>query len=136
MLIFVGLGHIAVIPGKREWMAVRLKRMSGGDPLTIDQTSVTEIATSDVYAAASGRIGKEPAVFFEGATRLLSGRIAGVDLQVVHPRRSYRSGRPAWLVDLGGKRIPIPQRLLPANGRRLIQVFAADAPLTLCRSIR
>ncbi len=135
VLIYVGLGHVVENPqpsasGQRsEWMAARLKRMTGIDPLTIDQTSVTEIAMSDAYALASGRIGKGSAVFFEGVTPLLIGRIAGVDLQVVHPRRSYRFGRPVWLVDLGGKRIPIPQRLLSGKGRRLIQVFAADAPL-------
>jgi len=129
VLIHVGLGHAVENPGGRgEWMAARLKRMTGVDPLTIDQTSVTDIGTPDAHAVAAARIGKTPAVFFEGASPLLIGRIAGVDLQVVHPRRSYRSGRPAWLIDLGGKRIPIPTHLLPAKGRRLIQLFAADAP--------
>ena len=104
-----------------------IKRMTGIDPLTIDQTSVTETATSDAYAAASARIGKDSAVFFEGTNPLLIGRISGVDLQVVHPRRSYRlAGR--WLVELGGKQVPIPKHLLPAKSRRLIQAFAADAP--------
>jgi hypothetical protein len=129
VLMHVGLGHAIEKPGKAtEMMAARLKRMTGVDPLTIDQTSVTDIATPDVYAVATNRIGKTPAVFFEGANPLLIGRIAGVDLQVVHPRRSYRSGRPAWLVELGGKQISIPAHLLPAKGRRLIQLFAADAP--------
>lgn len=134
VLIYVGWGHVVENPPtsasgtRNEWMAARLKRMTGVDPLTIDQTSVTEAATSDVYAVASARIGNRPAVFFEGANPLLVGRTAGVDLQVVHPRRSYRSGRPAWLVELGGKRISVPRRLQALKGRRLIQAFAADAP--------
>lgn len=91
---------------------------------------------SDAYPVAAKRIGKRSPVFFEGANPLLVGRITGVDIQVVHPHRSYRSGRPAWLADLGGKRIPIPKHLLPAKGRGLIQAFAADALSMLCHSIR
>ena len=129
VLIYVGQGHVVERPGKStEMMAARLKRMTGIDPLTIDQAGVTEISTSGAYAAASARIGDSPAVFFEGENPLLIGRNAGVDLQVIHPRRSYRHGRPAWLVAMGGKPVPIPRRLLPTRGRRLIQIFAADAP--------
>jgi hypothetical protein len=130
VLIFVGLGHAVENPGKQtEWMAARLKRMSGVDPLTIDQTSVTDISNArDAYDVAASRINKRSVIFFERANPLLIGRISGVDLQVVHPRRSYRSGRPAWLVELGGKQTRIPRRLMPATGRRLIQVFAANAP--------
>jgi hypothetical protein len=53
---------------------------------------------------------------------------SAVDLQVVHPPRSYRFGRPAWLATLGGKPIAIPKELLPIKGHRLIQVFPAGAP--------
>jgi len=137
VLIYVGQAHVAENPlssssGKRtEWMATRLKRMTGIDPLTIDQASVTDLSTNsrEAYAVAASRIGGSPAVFFEGTNPLVLGRYAGsVDLQVIHPRRSYRSGRPTWLVELGGERVPIPQRLMPVKGRRLIQVFAANAP--------
>ena len=129
VLIYVGQGHVVEKPGKLElFMAARLKRLSTVDPLTIDQAGVTDIATTDAYAAGSARIGNSPVVFFEGVNPLLIGFNAGVDLQVVHPRRSYRHGRPAWLAAMGGKPIPIPHRLLPTRGRRLIQLFAADAP--------
>ena len=136
VLIYVGHAHVAESPlssstGKEtEWMAARLKRMTGVDPLTIDQTSVTDTrGAREVYDAAASRVGKSPAVFYEGANPLVLGMYAdSVDLQVIHPRRSYRSGRPSWLVELGGKRMPIPRRLLPAKGRRLIQAFAANAP--------
>jgi hypothetical protein len=130
VLIHVGLGHAMERPGKStEMMAARLKRMTGVDPLTIDQTSVTDMSNArEAYDVAASRIGRS-SVFFEGAEPLLIGRIAGVDLQVVHPRRSYRWGRPSWLVELGGKATPIPKHLLPAEGkRRLVQVFAANAP--------
>ena len=132
VLIYVGHGHLAEVPGKHgELMGARLKRMTGIDPLTIDQVGVTDLSASarEAYAVASARIGKSSAVFFEDANPLVLGSLPGsVDLQVIHPRRSYRSGRPSWLVDLGGKRIPIPKHLLPAKGPRLIQLFAANAP--------
>ena len=65
----------------------------------------------------------------EGNNPLILGRYAGaVDLQVVHPARAYRYGRPQWLVEMGGTPLAIPKELLPTSGRRLIQVFAADAP--------
>jgi len=135
VLIYVGHAHVAENPlssssGTRtEWMAARLKRMTGVDPLTIDQTGVTDLRTREAYDAAASRIDRRSTVFFEGTNPLVLGVYAGsVDLQVVHPRRSYRSGRPAWLVELGGRQLPIPRRLLPAKGRRLIQLFAANAP--------
>ena len=131
-LIFVGHGHVAENPGKRlEMMATRLKRMSGVDPLTIDQTNVTDLSSParEAYAIAAARIGRSSTVFFERANPLVIGTLAGsVDLQVIHPRRAYVSGRPEWLAALGGKRMLIPQRLMPVKGRRLIQVFAANAP--------
>ena len=132
VLILVGHGHLAEVPGKHgELMGARLKRMTGIDPLTVDQVGVTDLSSSarEAYAVASARIGKSSAVFFEGAHALMLGSLPGsIDLQVIHPRRSYRSGRPTWLIELGGKQIPIPKNLLPAKGRRLIQVFAANAP--------
>jgi hypothetical protein len=135
VLVYVGHAHVAENPlvsasGTRtEWMAARLKRMTGIDPLTIDQTGITDLRTREAHHAAAARINGRPTVFFEGTSPLVLGDYAGsVDLQVVHPRRSSRHGRPAWLAELGGKRMPIPRRLLPPNGRRLVQVFAADAP--------
>lgn len=132
VLIFVGHGHLAELPGRHgELMGARLKRMSGVDPLTIDQTNVTDLSSSarDAYAIAAARIGRNSTAFFEGANPLILGTLAGsVDLQVIHPRRAYVSGRPEWLAALGGKRMLVPQRLMPAKGRRLIQVFAANAP--------
>ena len=137
VLIYVGHAHVAENPlvsssGKStEWIAARLKRMTGVDPLTIDQTSIVDYSSAvrEAYDVAASRISRSPAVFFEGASPLVAGQYAGsVDLQVVHPRRSYSSGRPAWLVELGGKQMPVPRHLLPEKGRRLIQAFAANAP--------
>lgn len=60
---------------------------------------------------------------------MVIGDFAGaVDLQVAHPRARLIDGRPDWLAGMGLEPVPIPARLLPASGRRLVQVFgAADA---------
>ncbi|HEX7694753.1 MAG TPA: hypothetical protein VF409_09700, partial [Sphingomonas sp.] len=85
--------------------------------------------TRDAYDMASARIGDRSAIFFAGRKPLVLGPYAGaVDMQVVHPARSYRFGRPSWLATLGGRPVAIPRNLIPTKGRRLIQIFAADAP--------
>jgi len=130
VFIYVGVSHVAEAPlGGTEWMAARLKRKTGIDPLTIDQATLTDISARSAYDLAAARVGDRPAIFFAGRKPMVLGLYAGaVDLQVVHPRRSYRVGRPAWLAALGGRPVPIPKDLVPATGRRLIQTFAATAP--------
>lgn len=136
-LIYVGHSHVAEAAldegdgSQIEWMAARLKRMTGIDPLTIDQTTVTEVpaSTRQSYYMAAARVKNSDGILFEGDRPLVLGQYAGaVDLQVVHPRRTYRYGRPAWLADLGGEPLSIPKTLIPTNGHRLVQVFAATAP--------
>jgi len=130
VFIYVGVSHLAETRVRgNEWMAARLKRMTGVDPLTIDQATITDVAARSAYDLAAARIGNRPAIFFTGRKPLVLGLYAkAADLQVVHPRRSYRFGRPAWLAALGGRPVPIPKDLVPATGRRLVQVFAANAP--------
>lgn len=130
VFIYVGASHVAEAPlGGTERMAARLKRMTGVDPLTIDQATLTDVSARSAYDLAAARIGDRPAIFFAGRKPLVLGLYAkAVDLQVVHPRRAYRFGRPAWLAALGGQPVPIPKDLVPATGRRLVQVFAANAP--------
>ena len=137
LLIYVGHSHVAEAAldeedgGKIEWMAARLKRMTGIDPLTIDQTTVTEVpaSTRQSYYMAAARVKNSDGILFEGDRPLVLGQYAGaVDLQVVHSRRTYRYGRPAWLADLGGEPLSIPKTLIPTDGHRLVQVFAANAP--------
>jgi len=130
VFIYVGVSHVAEAPlGGTERMAARLKRMTGVDPLTIDQATLTDISARSAYDLAAARVGDRPAIFFTKRKPLVLGLYAeAVDLQVVHPRRSYRFGRPAWLAALGGRPVPIPKDLVPATGRRLIQAFAATGP--------
>lgn len=137
-LIFVGFSHAAERPlaageaRTTEWMAARLKRMTGVDPLTIDQTGISdtsrELAMREAHALVATS-GDRSTVLLQGGRPVLFGEYADVvDLQVIHPRRSYVSGRPRWLARMGRKPTDVPRAYLPTTGRRLVQAFAADAP--------
>lgn len=136
VLIHVGHSHLAEAPlrpddSTDEWMALRLKRATGVDPLTIDQTTLTDLAPAmrAAYPLAVAKLRGRPGVLFRGGRPLVVGQYAGaVDLQVVHPARAYREGRPTWLRALGGRAVAIPPALLPVQGERLVQAFASDAP--------
>ncbi|WP_332784965.1 hypothetical protein [Sphingomonas sp. PB1R3] len=134
LLIHVGHGHVlegGATKPEYAMMAQRLRQMSGIDPLTIDQTTLTDLAANarPALRAAQSRMNDKPAVFLEYGKPLIMGRVADrVDLQVVHPARHYVQGRPAWLASLGGRPRAIPPALLPKQGARLIQAFAAGAP--------
>jgi len=136
-LIHVGYGHAAerpLPPGEVEWMAARLARLTDLDPLTIDQTEVSEVALRPqgraLHRALASRSRGGPMVFMKGDTPVATGRLGGAtDLQVVHPDVIAVDGRPDYLRETGRRSIAIPQELLPAEGRRLVQVFAAgEAP--------
>jgi hypothetical protein len=136
LLVYVGFSHAAEAPvasaeGEDEWMASRLKRISGIDPLTIDQTVIDETsARRRAYRdLAAPRLGRRPGILFLGGAPMVEGQYAGaVDLQVVHPPLRLVRGRPDWLLRIGRRPVAIPRRLLSATGRRLVQAFAANEP--------
>lgn len=131
-LIHVGYGHAVEFPppGASEWMAARLARLTGLDPLTVDQTGVSEVAPVPrgrvLHAALASRVGERSAIFMKNGAPLASGRMgAGTDLQVVHPLVTVVDGRPGWLRETERIAVAIPERLLPSQGRRLVQAFVA-----------
>jgi hypothetical protein len=128
-LIHVGYSHAAERPigppgQQEEWMAARLARLTGIDPLTIDQTDLSEFADRGLHAALAPRLDGRPAVFRANGRPVAVGAYAeAVDLQVVHPPIATVGGRPDWLQRTGRQAVAIPAELLPASGRRLIQAF-------------
>lgn len=135
-LIHVGYSHATERPipigsaGKQqEWMAAQLARLTGIDPLTIDQTDLTEFSyrpqTRSLHAALAGRVAGRPTVFLaDGQPVSLGPNAEATDLQVVHPPIATVGGRPDWLQRTGRQPVTIPVELLPGSGRRLIQAFA------------
>jgi hypothetical protein len=115
-------------------MAARLAGLTGIDPLTVDQTGVAETTfsarTRSLHRMLASRLPAGPAVFFKDGQPLASGQLGhAVDLQVVHPLMTTVDGRPDYLRETGRRSITIPQELLPAEGRRLVQAFAVgEAP--------
>jgi hypothetical protein len=143
VLIYVGYSHLRKKPNRTSlatkselrWMALRLKTLSGLEPLTVDQTSLTDPPS-----------GSAPAKFLEAAVALnpvqtrrsfvlgskktpdrfrVAGQYAGdVDMQVLHPITRMVNGRPDWLVMDGYRQArPIPEEVWPVKGRRLVQAF-------------
>jgi hypothetical protein len=91
-------------------MAMYFREFTGIDPLTIDQTEMTEHSAPQfenaVYKDALARWEfTQPTLVRTPANEyFVGGNVKGlVDLQVFSPRSDYRGGRPAWL-QLGGLR--------------------------------
>ena len=133
LLIYVGFSHGAETPlpggggGSETWMAARLKRATGIDPLTIEQTAITPTGSERaLYATAAAKANGRAIVLTAAGTPLVFGEYRGAfDLQVVQPALPRVAGRPGWLVGMARNPTPIPARLLPASGTRLVQAFIA-----------
>jgi hypothetical protein len=139
LFIYVGFSHILKaereVGGgeKLQWMAGRLKAMSGIDPLTIDQVAMTEPPADTLPALLLGQVftgdtTRHEAVVLRHETEpryLVRDRQPNdADMQVYHRRETYVRGRPDWL-GMQGYRMPreIPAELLPKTGRRLIKAM-------------
>jgi hypothetical protein len=141
VFVYVGWSHATETwekaeDGKRDlaWMAARLARASGLDPLTIDQTELTEHskpqAEHSIYQAALDQFKPDQPVVLENADGQpqVFGQYKGkVDMQVLHPRTVFENERPNWL-GFGGLRsaVQIPKELLKFPERILVQAFRAD----------
>jgi hypothetical protein len=90
-------------------MAEHLHKLSGIDPLTVEQTMLYPhpLASNDHpdYASVMGKLQpKAPIVFVDKKGRPWSLR-PGYDVSVFFPPQALKHGRPTWL-DLGGSRRP------------------------------
>jgi hypothetical protein len=135
VLIHVGYHHVLEAPfdggdGRaEEWMAARLKRLTGIDPLTIEQTLFNETVPTMVAHRnlLAPRMGRRPVVLYLDGRPLVEAFPPGsVDLQVIHPPLRLVRGRPDWLWRIGRRPVRVPRALLPGAGRRLIQAFRAS----------
>jgi hypothetical protein len=136
-LIHVGYSHARETPqelaggGERLWMAARLARETGIDPLTIDQTTQTERSESRLAspewraARARGWLDRPVLLLSRGGKPLVTGEYAGaVDLQVFHPPTRLVRGRPDWLAGPSGRRpAEIPAEIDAKRGPILVQAF-------------
>jgi len=143
IFIHVGYGHALKTPQPLGqggdsvlWMAGDLKRLTGIDPLSIDQSRTyahpdPARELSSYRAALALHDGSEPFVLrkADGSTRLLQFAPGAVDLQVIHPPQVLVEGRPAWLATWAQRRpFRIPDAWLPVQGRRLIYAVHQGYP--------
>jgi hypothetical protein len=144
VFIYVGFSHLMKKAQQRpaepnltvEWMARRLQALSGIEPLTIDQVSMTDPEPGSLNAALLQRVFStnltgSPVLVLrnkESAKHLVLGTYAGdADLQIFHAPTRTSDRRPDWLAMNGYRHPhPIPAELLPKSGRRLVQAFSED----------
>ena len=93
-------------------MAHYLRQAAGIDPLTVDQTQLSERATPanehPVRRAADrrGLISGEPVVLVDETGALVPVDGPSVDIRVLGLRTDYEAGRPTWM-RMGGLREPV-----------------------------
>lgn len=113
MLVHVGYSHAAEVPRAdgQLWMAARLKRKTGIDPLTISQTTCR--GGGDTLRLAALPADQPPGTF---------------DLIVDHPGERFTHGRPDWRRAAGDRVVTIPRQLRPAKGWRVIEARPVGEP--------
>jgi uncharacterized iron-regulated protein len=113
ILVHAGYGHIAesTLDSNYIPMGMAFKKISGIDPLTIDQTDMTEDGEFeygkvfyDAYIQKYPPNSPSIALVQDKPLNVTFSHL--YDLGVIHPRTTYRDGRPTWL-GLGGRRQPI-----------------------------
>lgn len=132
LLVYVGGQHASKIPDQDDvaWMALILKRMTGLDPLTIDQTVGTPRGRADLdnplyRGIANVSVLNYPVILTNAAGQ--SFPRSGYDLLVFHPRISDLAGRPGWL-EMNGYRKSYALKLTPIPSRTLIRAFVKGEP--------
>lgn len=110
ILVHAGYGHIAEAAAAQEYipMGLAFKKLSGIDPLTIDQTVFTEGSNLEYgrvyYDVLMQKIRiDEPVVLLKNRNPYPLIDVKGYDLYVVHPPTVYKNNRPSWL-SLNGER--------------------------------
>jgi hypothetical protein len=108
--VFAGHGHIDEFrpPNAMKTLAQRLSAATGINPLTVDQTRMSERSAPQyefpAYRHAIDRVQiDKPFVLLAGTGAPWSDRPEWNDVVVFSPRTRYEQGRPQWLA-LGGKR--------------------------------
>ena len=145
VFIYVGYSHAQKLPVSRtktdsSKMAAQLKRLTGIDPLTINQTTLyAHYDTAQQFRyyehAVKKLRGTTPAVLVTSNGKGIKLGIddQAYDFEVVHPRYTMDPGtrRPEWmsltaLGNLKGREIPV--EMLPKTGRRLIYAYRIHSP--------
>lgn len=132
IFIYAGGSHIMEHPDSdgNEWMALRLKRSTGQDPLTINQTAGTPRSTAALDAPQYRSVASAFVLTTETVLRDDKGNFLsqpGYDLAVFHPRDAKPTARPGWL-SMEGYRQAHEIELPTPKARMMVRAFLADEP--------
>jgi hypothetical protein len=134
VLIHVGYGHNAEIarPNGNKMLAGYLKEFTGIDPVTIDQTAMTEHSAPEyefsLYRAVTARYKPvQPIVFRNSKGEFWTLKDYGRDITVFSPRSVYINNRPTWL-GLNGERRQylLAKDICAAQAHCLVRARLAD----------
>jgi hypothetical protein len=113
IFVYAGYGHIAEKSTSPDFipMGMAFKKISGIDPLTIDQTDMTEGSNFSYgkafYEAYLQRYPvSSPSIALSDDEPVNVTGSELYDLTVIHPKTVYRDSRPVWL-SLGNRRQPV-----------------------------
>ncbi len=113
IFVYAGYGHIAEKSTTPDFipMGMAFKRITGIDPLTIDQTDMTEESNFSFGKAFYEKYLEKfpvtsPSIPLENDEPVNITGTTLYDLTVIHPRTDYRDARPTWL-SLSNRRQPV-----------------------------
>jgi hypothetical protein len=108
IVVHAGYDHInesGTLAGAKT-MAIRFHEMTGIDPLTVDQTAMTEQADTTLdehrYRFLMKRVRRQTPFVLMSGDSVWSARPGVHDVTVISPRAVHRGGRPSWIWTMGG----------------------------------
>lgn len=108
IVVHAGYDHIneSGTLGGAKTMAIRFHEMTGIDPLTVDQTTMTEQADTTLddyrYRFLMKRVRRQTPFVLVSGDSVWSARPGVHDVTVISPRAVHRGGRPNWIWTMGG----------------------------------
>lgn len=122
LVVYCGFSH-AMEHRSPTCMASYFKKMTGIDPLTIDQTVYCEREASDYYSRLVQFYAiQSPSVLLAGDS-IIPLHKAYCDIQVITPPTSYIKGRPHWLLELDGRQLKEIEDCFQGG---IVEVYYAD----------
>ena len=133
ILVHVGYAHLLEAPQMMmagepplEWFALRLKQLTGIDPLTITQTHCG-LPASEAEGEGEARVDASSSVEERPTGQPALANPSGVlvegsvDLAVAYAPLQFEDGRPAWRREIGDRAIAVPDALLPVDAPVIIE---------------
>jgi hypothetical protein len=114
VIVHAGYSHIdeSGLLGGAKPMAVRFRELTGIDPLTVDQTVMTDMGKRSLedtrYTYVVEHFALRAPVVLRSGTGLWTSSPGVHDISVITPRVTYRDGRPEWLWSLNRHPLALP----------------------------